>query len=38
MTYPDGEVVNYDYNLGGDLIAVQGEKGDHTNNLGDSKF
>ena len=27
MTYPDGEVVNYDYNLGGDLIAVQGEKG-----------
>ncbi len=27
MTYPDGEIVNYDYNLGGDLISVQGEKG-----------
>ncbi len=26
ITYPDGEVVNYDYNLGGMLQRVEGEK------------
>lgn len=26
MTYPDGEYVKYSYNLGGNLVSVQGEK------------
>ena len=31
MTYPDGEVVSYDYNLGGMLEQVTGDKGSEHN-------
>ena len=27
MTYPDGEVVTYDYTYGGDLVSMYGDKG-----------
>jgi len=30
MTYPDGEVVDYDYDIAGQLITVIGEKGTNT--------
>ncbi|OIP01215.1 MAG: hypothetical protein AUJ98_05190, partial [Bacteroidetes bacterium CG2_30_33_31] len=30
MTYPDGEVVDYDYDIAGQLISVIGEKGTNT--------
>ena len=30
MTYPDGEVVKYSYNLGGKITKIEGEKGAHS--------
>ena len=41
MTYPDGEVVNYKYNLGGQLSSITGEKGysyNYVKNIGYDEF